>query len=248
MNRIISLILLLIITACLLEDDSPKLFDKEKTTFIADWNLKTNLQDYYWRQGALFVDGRIYKNRDSIQAYFMQQPKVNGFETIVVVQHDSANYFDIGYYKLEDSLKQQLAYVIAWRKEGNRWLKELEVLSPVKITQRVVLDTIDKTRQYWEYLSNKHVYPILVQQLYSDSGFYLNDGYIYKGINPITEKYAYMGKENWHIRLATIQTLQVNDRLFYDIGQYMSNGKGHYLILWQLEKDGYWRVLLDFNF
>lgn len=238
--------ILLVIIAC--DSEEKPSFDSIQTNFVSTINQNKKGADYYCRQGALFVQDTIYKSRDSIHQQLQELPTIDTAFSLAIIKHDSSNYFDVGYYELKDSTQGRLAYMVAWKEEKGVWCKELEVLYPFKITKPIGTETIDAARQEWEDLSNQHQPNSLIERLYDKNGFYLNDGYIYKGRKAIQTKYAYMLKEKWHIRLSTIQCIQVNDALFYDVGQYVSGGKGHYFILWQLQSDGKWRVLLDFNF
>jgi hypothetical protein len=258
MKQCFSIFVFLLIIAC--DSEKRPSFEILQTDFITTINQNKNGADYYCRQGALFVQHNIYKNRDSIDEQLQQLPIIDTAFSLAIIKHDSSNYFDLGYYQLKDSTvfprssgvdsqqTNKLAYLVAWKEENGVWGKELEVLYPLKITTKIGTETIDAARQAWENWSNLHQPDALIEQLYDKNGFYLNDGYIYKGTKAIQTKYAYMLKEEWHIRLSTMKTVQVSDSLFYDVGQYVSGGQGHYFILWQLQSDGVWRVLLDFNF
>lgn len=246
MKQSFILLFFILISAC---DSEPRpSFDRIQTNFVKTINQNKKGAAYYWRQGALFVRNKIYKSRDSIHQQLQQLPTIDTTFSIAIVKHDSSNYFDIGYYQLQDSAQSKWVYMVAWKEEKGKWCKELEVLYPLNIAHKTEHQRIDAVRQAWENYSNQHQPDSLVEQLYDAHGFYLNDGYIYKGRKAIETKYAYMLKEQWHIRLSSIQTIQVSDSLFYDVGQYVSSGKGHYFILWQLQSDGKWQVLLDFNF
>lgn len=246
MKQILSILVFLLLIAC--NSEERPAFENIQTDFVTTINQNKKGAAYYCRQGALFVQDEIYKSRDSIHQQLQELPIIDTAFSMAIIKHDSSNYFDLGYYQLKDSTQGKLAYMVAWKEEKGVWCKELEVLYPLNITNKIETETIDIARQEWEELSNQHQPDSLIEQLYDTDGFYLNDGYIYKGTKAIQTKYAYMLKEKWHIRLSTIETIQVSDSLFYDVGQYVSSGKGHYFILWQLQTDGKWRVLLDFNF
>jgi hypothetical protein len=249
MKQSLSILFFFLVIAC--DSEERPSFETIQTDFITTINQNKKGADYYCRQGALFVQNNIYKSRDSIHEQLQQLPIIDTTFSLAIIKHDSSNYCDIGYYQLKDSTLFQtnkLAYMVAWKEEKDIWCKELEVLYPLKITNKIAIQAIDVARQEWENWSNQHQPDFLIKYLYDKNSFYLNDGYIYKGTKAIQTKYAYMLKEQWHIRLSTIQTVQVSDSLFYDVGQYVSGGKGHYFILWQLQSDGVWRVLLDFNF
>lgn len=247
MNKIITLTLFFLgLFSCSNNIDTKQLADL-KMNFIRDLNHQQAIEKYYWRQGGLFVEEQLFKHRDSIEAQIKKRPLIHRFETLKLVEHDSSNCFEIGYY-LSDSSSQKTSYLIAWKKEKNSWLKELEVLYSNEVENNIPTSEIDLARSSWENYSNKHQPDSFVQHLYSPNCIYFNDGYIYRGTTALKEKYAYMSDADWRIRLASKSTMQVSDSLFYDIGQYASSGIGHYFILWQLQKDNQWKVLLDFNF
>jgi len=246
MKLSLTILVFLFIIACHAEKRPS--FELLQTDFITRINQHKNGADYYCRQGALFVQDTFYKSRTRIEAQWQALSLLDTAFSIAIIKHDSSNYFDIGYYQLKDTTLGQLAYMIAWKKEKGIWCKELEVLYPLEISNKIETQPIEVARQKWEDWSNQHQPDSLMEQIYSAHSFYLNDGYIYKNRKAIQTKYAYMLKEQWHIRLSSLQTLQVSDSLFYDVGQYVSSGKGHYFMLWQLQANGTWRVLLDFNF
>ncbi|CAA6806546.1 MAG: Unknown protein [uncultured Aureispira sp.] len=246
MKKYLAILIFFLIIACHSEERPS--FENLQTDFVATINQNKKGADYYCRQGALFVQHKIYKSRDSIHEQLQELPIIDTSFSSTIIKHDSSNYFDVGYYQLKDTTLGKLAYMVAWKEEKGIWCKELEVLYPIKITNKIGTQAIDAARQHWEDWSNEHQPDALIERLYDTNGVYLNDGYIYKGRKAIQTKYSYMLKEQWHIRLSSIQTVQVSDSLFYDVGQYVSSGKGHYFILWQLQSDSTWRVLLDFNF
>jgi len=217
-------------------------FEQQHLVFCTALQQKANIKDCFWKQGAIFVNQAFYKNRDSIQHYF-EALSISAFYSSTLLQHDSCHWFELGYYT---TTQDTIYSAIAWKRDTQRWLKELEILIPQTNSATTEAD-IATARKQWENYSNQHNPHQLVAMSYADSSFYFNDGYIYRNHAAIEEKYQFMNSPKWHIRLSSHAVLQANDSLCLDMGQYISNGKGHYLWCWQ-RQNAQWKLLLDFNF
>lgn len=228
---------------------SQTLADKQQKA----WNLAVNkgedLGKYYWSKATLFLSNEIYTEKEQIQEQLKQliktEGKITSIETKSTVLHRHNNFFEIGFYVFE---KASYGFLIGWKKVGEDWLKEIEILFHQAKVSTVDISEIDAARKKWVDLSNAHDHGALIREVYTADGIYVNQGKVDKGTDQIIERYAYMSNPDWKIQLYPKEFLQVQAGIFYEIGEYVSNGKGHYVIIWEKQKNGAWQACLDFNF
>lgn len=245
-SKVLALFLSIFFIACQQQEPSVS-FEQQHQAFCQAIQQQTSIKEFFWKQGALFTNQGLYKHRDSIQVHF-QSFDIDTFISTALLQHDSSHWFELGYYKKNNHSDSGLiASAIAWKQVNQQWFKELEIITPKSNQSNTAITAITTARRQWEQYSNQHQVASFIATCYADSSFYFNDGYIYENSAAIEEKYQFMNDPQWRIRLSNHAILQANDSLCYDIGQYISNGKGHYLWCWQ-RKDNEWKLLLDFNF
>jgi len=212
-------------------------------------NNGEDLSKYYWNKPTLFLSNEIYTGADQIQEQLEHliktEGKIKSTETKGTVLQKENNYFSLGYYVFE---KAQYGFIIGWKKVGEDWLKEIEILFQKDKESTVDVAEIDAARKKWVDLSNAHNHETLIKEVYTPDGIYVNQGKVDKGTDQIIERYAYMSNPNWKIQLYPKELLQVQADIFYEIGEYVSNGKGHYVIIWEKQENGEWQACLDFNF
>ncbi|MEL6276528.1 MAG: hypothetical protein AAFU03_15630, partial [Bacteroidota bacterium] len=102
-------------------------------------------------------------------------------------------------------------------------------------------------RNAWIDLCNQHDAQQLVDSLYAKNAIYYNHRPVVIGRETIGQTYQYMNDERYQLTLTPIQVEAVNDSLVYEIGQCSGSYGGKYVIIWQLGRDGVWRVILDSN-
>ncbi len=230
-----------------------KTLDKRKKAWIKDskeLTLDQNIRDHYLKKSVIYVNEQAYQGYTSISGQLAvrksQIEEIKSFKTVEFIKHDEKNIFEIGYYEDRKKTEKQY-YLIAWTKSKKQWYRELEVLYP-EIATKQKPQIVDAARKKWQKHSNAHQTAKLVSKLYSPTAVYLNNKKITEGTDAITKRYKYMNKPKWQITLTPLKVVRVQPKLVYEIGQYQSSGKGHYLILWQKKGIGKWKAILDFNF
>lgn len=202
--------------------------------------------------GALFTNGKIYQDaweiKNLLDAAELNNRMVLSRATLQKLPHDSTHYYEIGHYKSMEAGINQFAFIIAWEKLGTEWLKELEVLYPAHDNPKGNPFLISKARDEWMFFSNDHNPEGLVNEVYATDAVYFNNGTIYTGRQSITQKYQYMAKPSWQIKLSPEKVLAVRDDIYFEIGSYQSSGHGHYLLVWEKQNQDSWQAILDFNF
>ena len=202
----------------------------------------------YGATGVVFAEGQVYQGSEAIAGYWASAPKPQRFDNEFLLEHDADHYFELGHYQFADAATPPLAAMLAWEKVDGEWQRAIEILYPHTFTEKGDRTPIDEARDQWIELSNGMDVGYLVRTSYTPNAYYVNQGKVVQGTQAITQAYSYMGQTGWQIMLAPHQMKQVQDNLYYEIGQYRSNGIGHYILLWEKQPSGQWQVLLDFNF
>jgi ketosteroid isomerase-like protein len=244
------LFFVLILFSCKSTQEFTSPISAQNQNWRMSFDSALRMNPYYTDNAALFINAEIYQGEDLINEELKNfRNKIKGIKylgSIKMVEHDSLRFFDVGLYK--DKSKAYHAYLIAWNKVDDFWKKELEIIQPYNNSSKLNEQEITAAREQWVQLSNSHNHRALIEQSYTENAIYFNNGKIDKGVEEIVTRYAYMSNPNWKIELNPIQLLSVQEDLVYEIGKYKSGGVGHYFILWTKDKEGVWKVRLDFNF
>lgn len=231
----------------------PAAIEAQKTAWQESLNAgnREALEGFYWQAAGMLWGRNYFQDANPVTTQWTNwQPGLGRLveqRTQAVVRHDDTHYFEMGYYKFSEKDPTIYAYTTAWKLVEDQWLRELEVVQPLFEQQEANTREIDRARELWVERSNAHDHEKLVSQSYASDGYYVNQGKHYRGTEAISERYSYMSQPNWQIELTPVSVMKVQNEMVYELGQYRSNGVGHYIIIW--EKQGeWWKVLLDFNF
>lgn len=228
---------------------SQTMADKQQKAWKLSANKGEDLSKFYWSNPTLFLSNEIYTGKDHLQEQLghliKTEGKITSIETKSTVLHRQNNFFEIGEYVFE---KAQYGFIVGWKKVGEDWMKEIEILFKKDTESAVDVAEIDAARKKWVDLSNAHDHGALIREVYTPDGIYVNQGKVDKGTDQIIERYAYMSNPTWKIQLYPKELMAVQQGIFYEIGEYVSNGKGHYVIIWEKQENGEWQACLDFNF
>ncbi|MEL6143289.1 MAG: hypothetical protein AAFU67_16930, partial [Bacteroidota bacterium] len=162
----------------------------------------------------------------------------------IIANKDSTYEYAVGTFWTSSSETYKLL-VINHLNEGHEKI-ELEFVAKAKDGPSM-LKAITDRRNAWIDLCNQHDAQQLVDSLYAKNAIYYNHRPVVIGRETIGQTYQYMNDERYQLTLTPIQVEAVNDSLVYEIGQCSGSYGGKYVIIWQLGRDGVWRVLLDSN-
>lgn len=209
-------------------------------------NIGGDLNAFYGDKAGLFIKDQLFTEQEDI---------VDQLAKLKTEALGPLSYKIVDTYQLRDQQKFQLGYyqhgaktyysIIGWRLE-DLWRKEIEVIYEADDNLNPGSTKADEARRHWEYYSNGHQSAILVDSIFAPNGYYFNRGKVFPGA-AIKEAYSYMDQKSWQITLESLNSMQVNEDVLYDIGLFQSGGKGLYILIWGKVEDA-WRVLLDFNF
>lgn len=231
----------------------PAAVSEQKAGWVQSLNKgkAADLQPYYWEDAGLLWGRNLFKTAGQVAEQWEYWHTALGRlveqRTHSIVRQDNDRYLEAGYYQFSEEDPSVYVYTIAWRQVDGRWLRELEVVQPLFNQSEMPKREIDQARDLWVKRSNAHDHQALVSRSYAADGFYVNQGRFHQGAEAISEQYRYMSQPNWQIELEPISVVPVQAGLAFELGQYRSNGVGHYLIVWE-KQVAQWQVLLDFNF
>ena len=158
---------------------------------------------------------------------------------------DSSITYEIGRFWTPE---QEFAQLIIWRKRDGTLKRELEFVAPISVGSTLPLEKeIETSRQQWMTLCETHDAAHLVDALYTDNALYYNHKPMVIGKEAITAAYSYMNDPNYELVLEPFVVEVVNANLAFEIGQCSGSYPGNYVLIWQKDEAGAWRILFDSN-
>ncbi len=74
--------------------------------------------------------------------------------------------------------------------------------------------------------------------------FYYNNGRLLQGWEKITAEYSYMSNPKYQLQLNPKHVLLIRPDLAYEIGKCAGSYSNHYIIRWEKQPQGGWKVSL----
>lgn len=227
-----------------------KAANKKESSIVID-NLYFNKACIFYPKGEEGI--KVYeKFNEPFVSLAEHLVKIKKIKTLHAVENKIGNFLEIATIKSKN--KNNFSSITAWHKDQGKLRKEVHLVYPISIdyfksAKSGIYDSnIDQARKLWVDFSNSHRPTKLLKVLYTKDALYFNQGVLYKGAKEIDEKYSYMSNKNWKIKLYADKVLQISKDKALEIGHYVSNGKGHYIIVWKKDTEGNWKVEFDFNF
>jgi ketosteroid isomerase-like protein len=159
--------------------------------------------------------------------------------------HASDTYdYEIGsFINKDDGLAKHL---IIWNTSDGNTKRELEFITETT-GAKVDLDVIKKQRTEWIRLCNAHDANTLIETLYTENRMYYNKGRLLTGRVDLVTEYEYMNNPQYNLTLNPILIEPVSETIVYEMGQCKGSYDGKYLLVWQKNSNGVWKVLFDSN-
>ena len=177
--------------------------------------------------------------------------KLSTTQSTKLFEHSDRKVLDFGKIFILNNKRvvtDSLHYVIAWRLIGDRWLREVDIILPT-------LDMVDENqdiaqmRSEWVKYANGDDPESMVNELFLNDAMYLNNSELSKGHPAITKRLDFIKNPAFHINLKGEDLLVVDDETVIDIGNWITNEYiGYYLIIWEKDESGDWKISLYFNF
>ncbi|MFD0862138.1 YybH family protein [Sungkyunkwania multivorans] len=229
-----------------LKDVSNIVNSNEKWKCWMNTNFHDSLQHIYG-DTSIKVDasGTVAAGTDAIIALLKKKPfAVDSIYTIKKVKADDRHRFD---YEIGGFITANATYshLLIWNRSSDN-IREFEFIAKVDKGQNYSIE-IDKRRARWVVLCNLHDAARLVSELYSENAVYFSHKPVIIGHESITQEYQYMNDPNYQLTLHPITVQMVNENLAYEIGQCKGTYNGKYMLVWQRDEQGIWRILVDSN-
>ncbi len=208
------------------------------------------LDFYHPDAGIDYGDGLYHSRNDIYLTLINLKAESKNIESVQIVASDKGrnnDIMEIGLFKSTTS-KASYYFMTGWKFENNVYLKEMEFIRKYENPKKEDLKGITKSRIEWMKYSNAHAPADLINNVYTSETQYYNNGHLSEGRSELIQRYDYMSSNNWSIELIPVKTVQLSDHLAFEIGTYISNGQGQYMLVWEKGDDDIWRVAFDFNF
>jgi len=162
----------------------------------------------------------------------------------IVANDDNEYMYEIGGFTTTGN--EKYAHILIHNIKGAASVRELEFFAQ-RNDAEVDLNIIDQRRQDWMEYCNAKDAEGLVQNLYTENAVYYNHRPVLIGREALTEEYQYMNNPDYSLTLIPLHVEVVNDRLVFEIGRCEGSYNGKYMLVWQLDDDESWNVLMDSN-
>ena len=222
--------------------------------WLAMFNKKLTpeiLEMYHSNAGVDYGNGFYHSRMDIFTSLVELKSEIDGiltFESIAVEQVREGQSLEIGVLK-DQNAQAKFLTVTGWREVEGKMVKESEFIWAVSQSQLGSNSAIDMKRDEWVKYSNQHEPEQLVQTVYHSDALYFNNGQLSRGHSEVSERYSYMNYPKWQIELIPKSTVIGDDVYAFEIGTYVSTGKGIYVLVWQKFPDSNeWLATYDFNF
>jgi len=217
-------------------------------------NLK-KIPDLYLKQAVMITEEDMVVGQEPIKNYVATHQNLftsfSSTKSIKIFQHSEHKVLDLGYIVIENEKRNPLdsmLYVIAWRNVGGDWLRELDMIFPADHV-RPMDDEFASLRSKWVQYANSGDPQTMASTLFRNDAVYVNNAEISRGQEDITKRFEFMKNSAFHIDLKSEYIMRVDDVRAIDIGNWITaDFVGYYLIFWNKDSDGEWKISLYFNF
>lgn len=191
--------------------------------FKGQENMKTYLLNLYNDQNKLVS----YKSRFTIPVYQSLEYEIGTSET----KNDN-----------------QFAHLIIWSKENNLKKRVAEVIYEKSIKNNEIPIELTKAREKWMILCNTKQSEKLVKELYTENAIYFNRGRVLRGHSQLTKEYNYMDSPSYKLQLNPEHIEMVSEGTIFEIGKCSGSYHLPYILVWNKQPDGTWKIYFDSNY
>lgn len=211
---------------------------------------KGNVVKHYLESSYLFPEktGLIKGNNEISNYYKSNYKNISNICEIIIddrILENNNLVYETGHFTTVNGSDYQ--YLVIWNNEKNTWLRELEMVAK-SIHNQVNVAEIEQSRTDWMKFCNSHEPTALVNEIYTSNAFYYNRGRLLHGPDEIIPEYSYMNNDSFSLFLEPKIVNTVQPELVYEIGKCSGSYFGHYILRWEKEPAGRWKVSLDSNY
>ncbi|MDR7127885.1 ketosteroid isomerase-like protein [Algoriphagus sp. 4150] len=228
---------------------------KKVPDYIVDWANAINNSDIHtieknYASNAIKIvseDGIIESSLQIAKYYEIEREKITSIESLFNVEASKDKRINYELIRYETEGLKEYVQIVIWRLENGQAIREFEFTErsgpeAVKVDTNAIADR----RKLWIDLCNANNSENLVKQLYSPNTIYFNHKPIVKGLENLIKEYDYMNN-NYTLNLQPMKLEVVNANVAYEIGQCSGSYNGKYILVWQRQSDGNWKIHIDSN-
>ncbi|MBT8287319.1 MAG: DUF4440 domain-containing protein [Bacteroidia bacterium] len=208
----------------------------------------SSIKDLYTTDALkVFSDGTTLNTTDDIANHLFTTLK--GAHSIKTKKRLTAHEkrqidYEVSQFRVKNN--ENYKQLIIWEKVDGRDVRAFEFIeksgeftAPVK--------ELNQRREEWMKYCNAHDVSALVNDLYTSNTIYFNHKPAVIGTEKLIKEYSYMENPAYSLKLEPIIIEAVNKELVFEIGQCQGSYNGKYVLIWQKDSDGKWKVLVDSN-
>ena len=217
-------------------------------------SLMNGSSDYslsVYHSKSVFIDanGNVFDSQEEKEIYIKKlKAELGSIRSITSIRKTTVIpnklEYEIGAFETTNSTYR---HIVIWSFENNKKVRELEFITKKEASKKTLIDEINKARNKWITLCNKHNASNLVSTLYTPSAIYYNHKPVVIGTSAISKEYSYMNNPKYSLSLKPIHTEIVTNNMALEIGQCSGSYNGKYLLVWKKNKDDQWQIMVDSN-
>lgn len=209
----------------------------------------SSLVTFYTDNALLLLpDGSYIQGASEIREYYNKQDyQIDRLATEYRVSTGPGEAFSYETGTFHTSDKRQFDYLLIRGIENEELKREMEFIAESQSMSKAPEVALRERRKLWMDLCNDHQVSTLVKEMYRENGVYYNHKPLIVGQRLITEEYGYMQSPNYHLELNPLHLNPVDDSLVIEIGEASGSYNGNYLLVWQKDDEGVWKILFDSN-
>ncbi|AQX09300.1 YybH family protein [Elizabethkingia ursingii] len=232
------------------------LHDKNVPKHLKNWAIGINensidsIKNFY-NINAVKINSpdNIIEGSSQIANYFKaRKEKITSIKSLFSVEANSKRKinYELVSYKTDD--QKEFIGIVIWKIENEKIIREFEFTKESSlVSQKADTTSISQRRKLWIQLCNEHNPKNLAKELYSSNIIYYNHKPLVKGTDDLIKEYSYMDNKSYHLELHPLILKVVNPDFAFEIGQCTGSYNGKYIIVWEKDVDGKWRIIVDSN-
>ena len=191
----------------------------------------------------------IIENSDQIANYYdLQKGKIKSIKSLFNVEANSKRKINYELISYKTNNKKEFIGIIIWKKENEKIIREFEFTKEaIQESKKADTAEINLRRKLWIKLCNENNSKNLVEELYGKKSIYYNHKPLIKGTEDLIKEYSYMNDKNYHLQLHPLVVKAVNANFVFEIGQCTGSYGGKYILIWEKDPDGKWKITVDSN-
>lgn len=223
---------------------------------IADWISAVNKDSLNTLEGTYNTHAIKILSPDSIlnsptqiaNYYNAQKNKITFLESLFRIEANKERGIHYELFKYKTDNHKEYVQLVIWSMENKNVTREFE-FTQERTSASASVDTtdIDKRRELWMTLCNSHEVENLVKQLYTPNTMYYNHKPIVQGTEDLIKEYSYMNTKSYSLNLSPLTLEVINTNYAFEIGQCSGSYNGKYILIWEKQADGNWKILIDSN-